>query len=223
MKKRKAKTKSTPEQEPKVDLAIEDASAVAAAPAPVDGSDPSSTSDTPVDEAPDTLESLQARIDKLTDSLLRAKADYKNLERRGTVERSEAIRFANAELMRSLLGVMDDFERSLEASASTDSTSALTDGVRLIYENMLKAMTSHGLEPIDALHRPFDPSVHEAMMQQPSAEFPPGTVIQELARGYQLRDRVLRPSKVIVSAAAARSDTSDSDQPQDASVQTDRE
>lgn len=164
-------------------------------------------------EAPQTQETLNAKIDKLADSLLRAKADYKNLERRGVLERSDAIRFANAGLMRSLLEVVDDFERSLAATEPTDENAAMMDGVKLIHDNLLKALSTHGLERIDALHQPFDPSIHEAMMQQPSDEYPPGTVIDELARGYRLRDRVIRPARVIVSSAVKTQDPSQSGNP----------
>lgn len=152
----------------------------------------------------DTMESLQAKVASLEDAALRAKADFQNLQKRGARERSEAIRFANAELMQSLLGVVDDFERSLAAAESSDNAKAVVDGVRLVYENFMKALRAYGLETIDALHEPFDPHVHEAVMLQPTEDYPPGTVIQEIARGYRLRDRVLRPSKVIVAQAAQK-------------------
>lgn len=153
--------------------------------------------------APDTIDGLRQQVQKLSDSLLRAKADFQNLQRRGTIERADAIRFANAELMKSLLGVIDDFDRSLAASRASDNLDAVVDGVRLVHENFLQALRTQGLEVIEALHQPFDPSVHEALMQQPSQEHPPGTVIEQVAAGYRLRDRVLRPAKVIVSGAAA--------------------
>jgi molecular chaperone GrpE len=156
---------------------------------------------TEAQEPTDPIERLEAKVASLEDSLLRAKADYQNLQRRLTIERGEAVRYANAELMKSLLGVMDDFERSLDAAKNTDQVDALVDGVRLVYDNFMKALTSHGLQPIKALHQAFDPHVHEAMMQQPSADFSPGTVIDEVTKGYQLHDRVLRPTRVVVSKA----------------------
>ncbi|MBU0717809.1 MAG: nucleotide exchange factor GrpE [Planctomycetes bacterium] len=152
-------------------------------------------------EPEDTVESLQAKVAALEDALLRAKADYQNLQRRTTNERTEAVRYGNAELMRSLLSVADDLERSIAASDRSDNVSAVVDGIRLVHGNFLQALRNHGLEVIEALHRPFDPHVHEAMLQQPSDEHPDGTVIEEIARGYRLRDRVLRPPKVIVAKA----------------------
>lgn len=149
----------------------------------------------------DPLEELQEKVNKLEDGLLRAKADYQNAQRRAAIERSEAIRYANAEVMKSLLTVLDDFERSLAAAEDSNNLQAVVDGVRLVYGNLAKALRDHGLEVIDALHETFDPSVHQAMMPQPTSEYPPGTVVEEIAKGYRLYDRVLRPAKVIVSKA----------------------
>ena len=158
--------------------------------------------------APESLEELLAKVGKLEDNLLRAKADYQNLLRRSAIERADAIRYANADFMKSMLGVLDDFERSLAAAEGSDKLDAVTHGVRLVYDNLTKAMRNHGLETIDALNEPFDPSVHEAMLQQPSDDHPPGTVIEQVARGYRLYGRVLRPAKVIVSKEA-QSDSGD--------------
>jgi molecular chaperone GrpE len=165
-----------------------------------------------VAEATDPVARLQAKVESLEESLLRAKADYQNAQRRSAIQRSEAIRYANAELLRSLLHVIDDFDRSLAASESSDNLEALVEGVRLVYENFVKALHGHGLEIIEALHKPFDPSVHEAVMQQPSADHPPGIVLKEISKGYRLGDRVLRPAKVIVSKKM--NDVGASDQPE---------
>ncbi|UCE59969.1 MAG: nucleotide exchange factor GrpE [Phycisphaerales bacterium] len=163
----------------------------------------------------DPLEELQAKVASLEDSLLRAKADYQNLQRRSTQERSEAVGFANAELMRSLVGVLDDFERSLEAAQDSDNLASVVDGVRLVYDNFLKALRLHGLESIQAAGEAFDPHIHEAMMQQPSDDHPSNTVLQEVAKGYRLRDRILRPAKVIVSKAVEDQEEAQEDAPAD--------
>ncbi len=153
---------------------------------------------------------LEEKVASLEDSLLRAKADYQNLQRRAAADRSDAIRYANADLMRSLVGVVDDFDRAL-SSESSDEPAAMQEGLRLVYGNLMKAMEAHGLERIEALHKPFDPHVHEALMQQPSGDFPPGTVIEEIAKGFCLRDRTIRPAKVIVSTATDADSKTDSD------------
>ena len=148
------------------------------------------------------LEQLEQKTASLEDQLLRAKADFANFQRRMANERVEAVRYANADLMRSLLVVLDDLERSLAAVGTSDDVAAMVDGVRLVQQNLLKALTDHGLSGIEALHQPFDPSVHEAMMQQPSDQHPDQTVIEQIARGYRLHDRVLRPARVVVSKAS---------------------
>lgn len=181
MKKTKANKKDSPEGDPALEREV----------AAVDDLDSdTATSDTAA---------LRAKVEKLEDALLRARADYQNFQRRAAVERSEAIRYANAGLMKSLLGVLDDLERAM--SSPSGETGAVDEGVRLVYENLLKALRDHGLETISADNEPFDPSVHEALMQQPSADHPSGTILEEFAKGYRLRDRVLRPSKVVVSKA----------------------
>ncbi len=142
---------------------------------------------------------LRAKVEELEDRLLRAQADAQNLRRRSAVQQSAAVQFANSELLKSLLGVLDDFERSLAATETSDNLKAVVDGVRLVHQNLIQALRSQGLHTIDALHEPFDPNVHEAIMQQPSADYPAGTVVEEIAKGYRLHDRVLRPAKVVVS------------------------
>lgn len=164
--------------------------------------------------APQTVDELHQKMEKLSDSLLRAKADYQNLQRRGAVERADAIRYANAELMKSLLGVIDDFERSVTAMETSDNVTAVADGIRLVQENFLKALRVQGLEAIDALHQPFDPSIHEALMEKPSDEHPVGTVMEQISTGYRLRDRVLRPARVVVSKATEAAPAATSDAPE---------
>jgi len=181
------------------------ATAVGGAP-PTDDARPTQDQ-TKADDTPDEsveadpVKALEARVATLEDNLLRAKADYQNLLRRSAQERADAVRYANVELMRSLLVVADDFERALDATRNTENGAAIADGIRLVYDNFTKALRDHGLEAIDALHQPFDPNVHQALLQQPTDEHPPGTVVEEIARGYRLQDRVVRASKVVVAKA----------------------
>ena len=92
--------------------------------------------------------------------------------------------------------------RALEA-ARASGASTILDGVEMVYRQALDTLARHGVEPIEALGRPFDPTYHEAVTQLPSAEHPEGSVARELGRGYRLRDRVLRPSRVAVSTGPA--------------------
>jgi molecular chaperone GrpE len=143
----------------------------------------------------------QEQIALLKDALLRGKADFANLQRRAAAERAEAVRFANADLLKSLLSALDDFDRTIEAAESSDNLQSVVEGVELVHANLVKALQDNGLEEINALHEPFDPTVHEALLEQPTDEYAPGTVVEQVAKGYRLRDRVLRPAKVIVAKA----------------------
>ncbi len=147
---------------------------------------------------PSTSE-LQTRVDSLEDSLLRAKAESQNIQRRAIAERNDAIRYANAELMRTLIPVLEDLDRTFAAANSADQS--ILEGMRLVHANLVKALRDFGLEPIEAAGEAFDPSIHEALMHQPTGEMPPGRVMEQVTRGYRLRDRVLRPARVIVSKA----------------------
>ncbi len=169
------------------------------------GGDQAEAMDKPAEKAEsalaDDVDTLNAKVAALEDNLLRAKADFQNLQRRAAVERSEAIRYANADLMRSLLSVIDDLERSIAAAEDSQNSSSVLDGVRLLHANFLKALSSSGLEVIDAQHQAFDPTIHEALLQQTTTQCEPGTVVEQVSKGYRLRDRVIRPAKVIVAKA----------------------
>lgn len=153
-------------------------------------------------EAPEALgdENFSADAAQWRDKYLRAKAELVNFQRRAEKDRSDALRYAYAPLVRSLLPIIDDLERVIASGEEhKDNAQAILDGVRLVFENFVKSLREHQVERIEAQGEPFDPAVHEAMMEQPSAEHAERTVLQEVARGYRLHDRVLRPAKVIVS------------------------
>jgi molecular chaperone GrpE len=146
------------------------------------------------------VESVGAEAQEWKDRFLRAKADLANFQRRIEKEQAEAARFANAQLIKSLLPVLDDLERVIAAGEQNpDNASALLDGVKLTLENFLKAFQGANVERIEAEGRPFDPQMHDAMMEQVSADHAERTVLREVQKGYRLYDRVLRPARVIVS------------------------
>jgi molecular chaperone GrpE len=135
------------------------------------------------------------------DRCLRAKADFANLQRRAAEERVQAVRFANADFGRALLDVLDDFERTLGAAESAEQVADVVKGVELVHEKLLKALKDNAIEPIAAQGVQFNPNEHEALMQQDSTTAEPGTVLQEVRRGYRLHNRIIRPSSVIVAKA----------------------
>jgi len=146
-------------------------------------------------------EGRRSESDEWKDKFLRAKAELANFQRRSTKDRQAALKYANADLVKALLPVLDDLHRVVESVATATSGESVADGVKLTIENFLKVLEQHHATQIDAAGEPFDPAVHEAMMEQPSADHASRTVLQVLAEGYKLYDRVLRPAKVVVSKA----------------------
>jgi molecular chaperone GrpE len=157
------------------------------------------------------LAALRRQVQELQEKNLRLLAETQNLQKRAHREKQEALRFAEAELARELLVVLDDLERVQESARTASDAQAVADGVRIVYEQFIKVLKSRNIEAIQANGQIFDPAFHEAVMQQPSDEHPAGTVVQELARGYLMHHRVLRPSRVIVSSGPAWSDQPGSD------------
>jgi molecular chaperone GrpE len=151
----------------------------------------------PVDE----ITRLRQELQEARDRNLRTVAEMQNQQRRSQRDREEALKFAESQFAKELLVVLDGLERAREAAATAADVAPVADGVRIVYEQFLKILGDHHIEPIDAVGQPFDPTFHEAIMQQPSSAHPPGTVLQQLARGYQMHGRVLRPARVIVSKA----------------------
>ena len=101
-----------------------------------------------------------------------------------------------------LLPVIDNLDRAMTAAKQAGESGPLVQGVGMVQTQLLDMLNRHGITPIDALGKPFDPNLHQAIMQQPSADHPPQTVIQVLQQGFMIHDRVLRPVGVIVSAPA---------------------
>lgn len=162
----------------------------------------------PVPEADTDGEALTGELEKIREQLLRQAAEFQNYRRR--VERdSRALRErGRLDVIEPMLQVLDDFRRALDASAQVEQQEtsgpayrALRDGVELVYQNFSDVLKKLGVEYIDAVGAPFDESQHEAMMQMPAPEgTAPGTVLEEIQRGYRLGDRVVRHSKVVVAA-----------------------
>ena len=142
------------------------------------------------------LEKLKAERDALLDRLARSQAEFDNARKRAAREQAEFREFAAADVLRSLLPVLDSFERALKASGDG---SEFRSGVELIYRQLQDALVKAGVQPIKAVGEPFDPKVHEAIEMVDTAEVPDHHVLDELQRGYKYRDRLLRPAMVRVA------------------------
>lgn len=134
------------------------------------------------------------------DKLLRTMADFENFRRRNEKEKQDAIKFANEELLRDLLGVVDHLEQALSHIQQTASpeTKNLAMGIELVAKQLLGTLEKYGLKPIVAVGQPFDPSVHEALQMVDSEDALPNTVVAQHMRGYKLNDRLLRAALVDV-------------------------
>lgn len=148
----------------------------------------------------DELEALRRENQDLLARLQRVSADYLNYQKRTHRDAEQTREFANEQLIRELLGVLDDMERALGAARQDHAEgSPLYTGMQLVHDKAIQTLESFGLKAIDAVSKPFDPDLHSAMMQEESNEHPPNTVLRELLKGYQLKGRTIRPSGVVVS------------------------
>lgn len=154
-------------------------------------------SETP--KAEDQTAKLQAELEAAKDRELRCRAELDNYRKRATRELEERLRYANMEMLRDLLPVLDNVDRAIEAAERNADATALLDGFKMVHQQVEDVLAKHHCKRIEALHTPFDPNVHHAVLQQPSEEHPANTVLMVTQNGYQLHDRVVRPSQVIVS------------------------
>lgn len=148
----------------------------------------------------DQIETLRAECETLKDKWLRAQAECANVSKRLRQQHAEALKHAGMDLARSMLPILDSLERTLASIEESAEEDPVAQGVKLIADDFLKALRSHGVEPIDAMGQPFDPRLHEALMQDHESDLRPGMVSREYQRGYRMGDRVLRPAQVAVAA-----------------------
>jgi len=148
------------------------------------------------------LESIQRERDELFGRLQRVSADYANFQKRVPKQVSDSVAYEKEKVIRSLLPILDNMDHLLKAH-SAESTSAMVQGVEIIYGHMLDILKSHGVEQMHALGEPFDPMRHEAVMVREAPGKPVEVVLEEIQKGYRTSDRILRPSRVVVSKAAA--------------------
>lgn len=145
------------------------------------------------------LEAAQAEVADYKDRWLRSQAEFANARKRMDRERMLSYQNATADLAAKILPILDDFERAIDNVPEPIGEDDWFEGIELVYRKMLGILEGFGVEPIEAVGEPFDPNLHEAINQEPSDEYESGVVIRELQKGYQLGDRVIRPSLVSVA------------------------
>lgn len=145
------------------------------------------------------IEELKAKLEEEENRYLRLRADFDNQRRRAVQERQAAETYRAQSLLNDLLPVLDNFERAMQVEPTTEEAQALYKGVEMVYKSFVAAAEKEGLAVIPAVGTEFDPNVHQAVMQESDPEQASGIVLKELQKGYQLKDRVLRPSMVSVN------------------------
>ena len=150
-------------------------------------------------EQTEDVEGLKKEVSELKDKYLRLYADFENYKRLVTKEKEELIKYSNEELMKELLSVIDHLELALQHSSNNESSTALAEGVEMTLKDLKTTLEKFGMVSIEALGKPFDPSIHHAMTQVESEKTEENTVVTEFRKGYMLRDRVLRAALVGVS------------------------
>src|SRR5213595_608762 len=148
----------------------------------------------------DDTDGLQADLDRFRDLALRSQADFDNFKKRAAREKEEAIKYANSSLLEKLIAIVDNFELGLEAARAEGPKSPVFSGMSMVLKQLVDFLADSGLQPIDAAGQKFDPNLHEAIAHEPNDEVAEGTVIRQIRRGYRLKDRLLRPSSVVVSS-----------------------
>jgi len=152
------------------------------------------------DSAEPVQSALQAERDQFFESWKRVQAEFENYRRRSQREREQEAKYVALPVIRDLLPGLDNLRRSLEAANKSGKLEELTKGVEMTLKQIESILDKYEAKAIPGVGTPFDPNLHEAISQMPSADHPPMTVLMEVERGYLLHDRVVRPSKVIVSA-----------------------
>jgi molecular chaperone GrpE len=149
-------------------------------------------------DAPE-FQALREDFEKFKDLYIRSQADLDNYRKRAAREREDSIRYANSSLLERLLPILDNFELGLDAAKNTPGAENILMGLGMVQKQLQDFLKDSGIEPVEAVGAEFDPNLHEAIGQEPSAEVAENIVLRQLRRGYKLRDRLLRPATVIVS------------------------
>ena len=165
----------------------------------------------PVTLSAEDYKALQGQADKAAenwDRLVRLNAEFDNYKKRAARDRTEAIKYANETLLETLIPTLDNFEMAMMAvdSATAETIDSLKQGITMVHKQLRDAIKEAGMEEIDASAQTFDPAWHEAVSQQETDEVPEGQVLQQIRKGYKLKDRLVRPANVVVAKAKSDSD-----------------
>jgi molecular chaperone GrpE len=151
------------------------------------------------------LQAAERQAEESYDRLLRVSAEFDNYKKRTAREMQDVVKYATEKMAKELLVVVDNLERAIEAAgAGRTEDDPLVKGIHLTLSEVLRILERHKIQPVKALGEPFDPTFHQAMMQEEVEDQPPNTVVREMQKGYVMHDRLLRPSMVVVSKIKAK-------------------
>lgn len=145
------------------------------------------------------LVKAKAKAEDYYSQLQRLQADFDNYRKRTQKEKTELIKYASEHLVEDLLPVLDNFDRAVSAGKVNPDFASFSQGVEMIFRQLQTALSKEGLKAMEAVGQPFDPNLHEAVLRVASEEHPENTVVEELQKGYYLKEKVLRPCMVKVS------------------------
>ena len=151
------------------------------------------------EENQDDVNPLQEKYDQLNNQYIRLAADFDNYRKRHEQEKEALLKYGAENTLKKMIEVLDNFERGLKAIETVEDCEKVKECYNLAYKNFTDVLTKAGLEPIKAEGEIFDPNLHDAVMQTPTADKPEHTIIAELQKGYKLGDKVLRPTLVNVA------------------------
>ncbi|MFR6290334.1 MAG: nucleotide exchange factor GrpE [Peptococcaceae bacterium] len=157
------------------------------------------TAEAAQEEAALDAEKLAAELADLNQRFLRVAADFDNYKRRTVQEKEDLVKYSNAKIMGELLPVLDAFQLALKNPGESQEAQNVIKGVEMLYRQIMQVLEQAGMSKIEAVGQPFDPKLHEAIMQVDDDSVPEDTVVEELRAGYVLNERVIRPSMVKVS------------------------
>ncbi|MBU8684355.1 nucleotide exchange factor GrpE [Bacillus haynesii] len=145
------------------------------------------------------LKELQERLEEKENKLLRVQADFENYKRRARLDLEAAEKYRSQRIISELLPALDNFERALQIDPDNEQTKSLLQGMEMVHRQILEALKNEGVEQIPSVGEQFDPNMHQAVMQVEDEAYESNAVVEELQKGYKLKDRVIRPSMVKVN------------------------
>jgi molecular chaperone GrpE len=161
----------------------------------------------PIKEMEEKLDSLEQEAKENYDRFLRVSAEFENYQKRASREMNDFRKFANESFVKAMLPVVDNLDRAIESSSNNKhADQSMLEGVSMTLKEILKVFEQFNVKPFESLGKTFDPSLHQAVMQEETEGHPENSVVKELQKGYMMHDRLLRPAMVVVSKAKTTSE-----------------